>query len=373
MTAIQLNNYSAGLPALAVTEEKRTGFKLRGLGQTLEHLSGQHEMVYQRFRRVRAAALESNRQGPLNAWDHTLALPEQFRNSGLRRLIRVSRYLEELGELSSDFSGVTERFTRNLMSDGKTAGIASMVAAGVGRLSVAYLSMFGFALHKAIGASLYLGSSALSALALGISNSRYGTRHGESRFQEKLSASGFDQCLYKKAAHKLAKTKRQLLEGYSQKHQQRLPSGLGKTIHRQLSGPQIALDNRAMAARRQANPVYMWANLHQYKRRTQVLMQSAHTLFHGVNKLLISYDKHAGALMGNGLARKGAGELFSQRLGMLAGTAIAAGLSVPLGSLYIGTSKLGAIACAASALLLCLAKADVLLFSTWKGDLRPPA
>lgn len=101
-------------------------------------------------------------------------------------------------------------------------------------------------------------------------------------------------------------------------------------------------------------------------------MHIAYGTFQGINKLLVSYDKHIGVAIGNHLLGKKLGSVLGCRLGMTVSVGAAAAISIPMSPFLVGISTVGAIACGVALLALMLAKLNVQLIHDWKGNIQPP-
>ena len=262
-----------------------------------------YENGFERICRVRQNVL--NKTGNTHRFDQRLSNPEQFRNPGIRALIHLAKYLDELAESCADISGVTERLTRNLISAGNKPDMSLIIASAVGRIVSGQLNFPGFSIHKAAGAGLYAVSSLLSVAALALTSSKNVRIRSEAEIKKARQSSNFDVSGHLFVARRLLKMKEGLLHHpfvqplNSNGEKRKDPCVLVKRLSRQYS----ETDPR-FAILRKTNSNYMWKNLHQYGPVTRALMHTAYGTFQGINKLGVSFDKHLGTLIGNKLLKK---------------------------------------------------------------------
>ncbi len=329
-----------------------------------------YEASYQRMGRVRRQVLEGHvpaQQKP--HWvDRTLAHPERYKNPFIRALIHIAKTTEELAEGITDISGMTERFTRNLISSGEKADLALVIGSAVGRVVSGQLSWLGFALHKAVGASLYGVSSLASVAALALSQTKFGTMRDVDPAKKSDKPGLFEKNIYEVTSNRLLAIKHLVVKRFacSSNHHAKLNGWASYMLRNNNT------NNEKSATQRRANCNYMWQNLHQYGPITKALMHVAYGVFQGVNKLGVSYDKHCGSLLARKVLSKKMGELMGTRLAMALTVATATALSVPLAPLTVGLSSIGAIACGVALLALLAAKANVKFNFDWDGDISPP-
>lgn len=343
-------------------------FEGHGITRLVRVCSNEYETGYQRIRRVRANT--DRVQNRARTFDQVLAHPEQFQSRTLRGLIHLSRYMEELGEATSDISGLTERAVRNLISSGEKNDMAKIIAAALGRVVSAQLNLFGVALHKVIGTACYGLSSILSVGVLAFATSRHAKLRSPEQIERSLLRGNNHHSGYLLVAKKLLGMKEQQLEKVLRK-----TSGKGSSkqyaIHRwakRMSRNHGSVGEH-LSSQRRTHSNYMLNNLHQYGAVTRGLMQFSYLTFQGVNKLFVSYDKHIGTALGRRIVGKHAGDMLGCRLALTATVGGAAALSIPMSPLIVGLSTAGAIACGVALTALLLAKANVYYFYDWKGDI----
>lgn len=330
-----------------------------------------YDMGFERIAKLRAKILKGTAHAHVCDW--SLVVPEQYRSRGLRALIHLAKHSEEMAEGIADLSGLAERLTRNLISSGEKSDMALVIASAVGRVISGQLNLSGMAVHKVAGAALYGVSSILSIAALGLINSGLATRRTEAEIAKALTRSSFDSSAYLIVARKLLACKEQLLTkilnktGKPESRRHCVIQSWARYMSRHRSSvPQH------LTSKRKANCNYIWQNLHQYGPVTRSLMHIAYGTFQGINKLLVSYDKHIGVAIGNHLLGKKLGSVLGCRLGMTVSVGAAAAISVPMSPLLIGISTVGAMACGVALLALMLAKLNVQLTHGWKGNIQRP-
>lgn len=337
----------------------------------IDHYLQNHEAAYQRMARVRAC-VSTQQTATRHAhceWDRTLAHPERYQNPVIRALIHIAKIAEELAESFTDISGLTERIARNLISSGEKPDLGLVIGSAVGRIVSGQLSWPGFALHKAIGASLYAMSTVSSAAALSLSKTRLGALRHPDNTQGIKRDRVFDGSIYEVSASRLLAIKHKIIKslvGSSPRHPK-----LKSWASYMLRGEHTK--NQKSPTQRRSNCNYMWQNLHQYGCMTRALMHCAYGIFQGVNKVCVAFDKHCGTLLSSKLLSKRMGELMGTRLAMTLTVGAAAALSVPMAPLSIGLSSIGAIACGVAFIALLAAKANVKYNHDWEGDIGPPA
>lgn len=330
-----------------------------------------YDMSFERIAKLRAKILEGT--GDTNWCDRALVVPEQYRSRGLRALIHLAKHTEEIAESIADISGLAERLTRNLISSGEKSDMALVIASAVGRIISGQLNLGGMAVHKVAGAALYGVSSMLSLAAVGLIKSGLVTRRTTAEIALAQKRSNFDSSAYLIVARKLLTIKERLLSEILNKVDEP-GSRRNGTIHswvKHMSRHQSSVPQH-LVSKRQANCNYIWQNLHQYGLVTRSLMHMAYGTFQGINKLLVSYDKHIGVAIGNYLLGKKLGSVLGCRLGMTASVGAAAAISVPLSPFLIGISTVGAMVCGIALLALMLAKLNVQLTRDWKGNIQRP-
>ncbi|MCR2747051.1 hypothetical protein [Limnobacter parvus] len=352
----------------AMSESKSKEFAGRGPTRVIGNLCNSYETSYQRMARVRNSASGcTNRQ---HAYDQILAHPERFKSRTLRGLIHVSRLLEELGENTADISGLTERTTRNIISSGEKFDMAKVMSSALGRVVSAQLSMFGFALHKAVGASFYLLSTTTSIAVIAFASSRYAKLRQPDEMRRAMMNSSNSHSMYLLIARKLLTTKEYQLEKILT-HTDGANNPIVDTIRQWTK--QLSRNHRAvpeyMVNQRKAHSSYILNNLHQYGPLTRGLMQFSYATFQGVNKLLVSFDKHIGTEIGRRLLAKHHGQMLGCRVALTAAIAASTALSVPMAPLTVGLSMIGAIACGFALVALILAKVNVNMCDDWKGNI----
>jgi hypothetical protein len=358
-------------PELSSIENGFAGHKLI---KAVVKASKEYETCYQRVERVRNKLFRTADGSKLlpHRYDQILAHPERFKSKTVRALIQLSQYLEELGESVADLSGLTERIARNTISSGEKNDLAKVMSSALGRIASSQLNMFGFALHKAIGSSAYFLSALLSAGVLAY----VGTGRAALRTPQELQRIKFGkthhQSLYLAVARKALQIKERhihkILSSTNGRNETsiRIVRKLAKSISRKHSSFPAH-----MVSQRRAHSNYILNNLHQYGALTRGLMQFSYLTFQGVNKLLVSYDKHLGTAFGKHVLAKSNGDVFGCRLALTASTAAATAISIPAAPLIVGISTIGAIACGFALTALLLAKANVYYLSDWEGDILP--
>ncbi|WP_138517920.1 hypothetical protein [Limnobacter alexandrii] len=376
-----IGNFLANLPHMLISSsqawpssvtEPQTPFRpARSLTKRLDQYINNFDMGFERVAKIRAKVLSGN--GHMHSFDKTLAYPEQYKSRTVRALIHLSKHMEELAESLADISGLAERLTRNLISSGEKSDMALVIASGVGRVISGQLNFSGMAIHKVAGAGLYAVSSILSIAALGLIKAGWGARRTEPETEHARRKSNFESSTYLIVARRLIDIKESLLGKVlhnTDESGSRRPSIFHRwAIH--LSRQKHSVPQH-MCCRRKANCNYIWQNLHQYGRVTRSLMHVAYGIFQGINKLLVSYDKHLGAAIGNYLLKKKTGAILGCRLGMTVSVGSAAALSIPLSPFLIGVSTVGAMACGVALLALVLARLNVQLGHDWKGNIQRP-
>lgn len=343
----------------------------RGLTKRLDNYMNNYDMGFERIAKLRAKVLGGTDDAHM--YDRALVVPEQYRSRGLRALIHLAKHTEEMAEGIADISGLAERLTRNLISSGEKSDMALVIASAVGRVISGQLNLGGMAVHKVVGAALYGISSILSLVALGLIKSGHAARRTQNEVSLARTRSNFDSSAYLIVARKLLAGKERLLTKVLDKAGEP-GSRRNDTICRwvkHMSRHQSSVPQH-LVSKRQGNCNYIWQNLHQYGPVTRSLMHMAYGTFQGINKLLVSYDKHIGTAIGNYLLNKKLGNVLGCRLGMTASVGAAAAISVPMSPFLIGISTVGAMACGAALLALILAKLNVQLTHDWKGNIQPP-
>lgn len=345
--------------------------KSRSLTKRLDVYMNGYEMGFERVARVRKAVL--NNPGRLHTFDQTLAFPEQYKSRGIRALIHLGKHLEELAESCADISGLTERLTRNLISSGEKADIAQVIASAIGRVISGQLNLAGMAVHKVAGASLYCLSSLTSLAVVGLSKTKCGRLRSAAEIEHAKRNSTFDSSGYLLIARKLLAAKEHMLCKALEKTGEpncKASAAIHKWV-KFMSRHQRSVPEHLVSLRR-ANCNYMWNNLHQYGPVTRALMHFAYGMFQGVNKLLVSFDKHIGVAIGTQVLGKPFGTVLGNRLGLTLSVGGAAALSVPMSPLIIGISTVGAIACGVALTSLLMAKLHVRVFDDWQGNIQKP-
>lgn len=343
----------------------------RSWTKRLDTYMSNHETGFERISRVRQDVLNKTRG--THSFDQRLSHPEQFKNRGIRALIHLAKHLDELAESCADISGVTERLTRNMISSGEKADMSLVIASAFGRAISGQLSLGGVAVHKVAGAGLYALSTLLSVAALALACSKNVGIRSEAEIKKAMEASNFDSSAYLVVAKKLLTIKEAVLG----KVLDRIGSpdcGVRKSIHKwaRFMSRHHRVANTNLAIYRKTHSNYMWKNLHQYGPVTRALMHTAYGTFQGVNKLMVSFDKHVGTAMGKYLLSKSKGEVLSCRLGLTVAMSAAAAVSVPMAPLVVGLSTLGIAACGVAFLAIGMAKLNVQLTYDWKGNIQPP-
>ena len=337
----------------------------------LDRFIDNFEPSFERMAKAREA-VRSNAPG-VRRFDHILACPERINSKSLRALIYASKYLEEIGEAVSDFSGWIERGLRNTISGGNKNDLAQVLGAGVGRVISGFASTPGFAVHKAVGACL-LGLSTLTGTLAVLGVTAFAGQRKLLSAHRPLQAGGhFETSIYQEIAEGTSKAKASLLKrlmnrldrsGYSKDH------AMNKWCRHLSPDHTIHTESDSWARRTHSN--YIWKNLHQYGRLTKALMYSAYGLFQGVNKILGSYDKYLGSELGKRLFAKKLGNLLGLKLGLCLAAGLAAGISVPMAPLVVGISTVCACACAFALVALVAAKMNVKHCHDWRGNLAAP-
>lgn len=345
--------------------------KPRGWTRKLDTYMRNHETGFERISRVRQHVL--NKTPGTHAFDQRLSHPEQFKNRGIRALIYLAKHLDELAESCADISGVTERLTRNLISSGEKADMSLVIASAIGRAISGQLSLGGVAVHKVAGAGLYALSTLLSVAALALTSSKNVGIRSETEIKKAMEASNFDSSAYLVVARKLLTIKEAIL-GNLLDRVGGPDCGVRKNVHKwaRFMSRHHRVANTNMAVYRKTHSNYMWNNLHQYGPVTRALMHTAYGTFQGVNKLMVSFDKHAGTAVGKYLFSKSKGEVLGCRLGLTVAMSAAAAVSVPMAPLVVGLSTLGIAACGVAFIAIGLAKLNVRLTYDWKGNIQPP-
>lgn len=355
----------------ALPDYSNREFQGRGFTRVVAFCSSNYETCYQRMIRVRQ--IHSDAKCQLHSYDEILGHPERFKSCTLRGLIHASRVLEELGENIADISGLTERATRNLISSGEKFDMAKVMSSAAGRIVSAQLSMLGFALHKGVGASLYALSSIISVGVLAYASSRHAKLRTANELDAALAKNRNSHSLYLSLARKLLAIKENQIEKLLRHTTDNNHPSIA-TIRRWAK--RLSRNHRAnpeyMVNRRKAHSSYILNNLHQYGGLTRGLMQFSYFTFQGVNKLLVSFDKHIGTAIGRKLLAKQTGELLSCRFALTGTIAASAAISVPMAPLVVGISTAGAIACGVALIALLLAKANVNICDDWKGNICDP-
>lgn len=362
---------SLSTPQYRFTQPEGPVRPTRAVTKRLDNYMRNYDLCYERVAKVRAQVMA--KKNNVHSFDSALMLPEQFRNPVVRALIHVAKHLEEMAEGIADISGLCERLTRNLISSGEKSDIALVIASAVGRVLAGQLSFPGIALHKLLGCALYGVSNILSFTALGLIKTGLAARRNEAETLRALGKSNFDSSAYLLTANTLLSAKEQLLSTILDKAGE--PSGQRKSAIqkwvRYMSRQQSSTPPN-LPSKRKANCNYIWENLHQYGPLTRSLMHIAYGTFQGINKLMVSYDKHAGAAIGNHVLAKKLGSILGCRVGMAFSVGTAAALSVPLSPFVVGVSSIGAMACGVALLALVLAKLNVRLTNDWKGSIQRP-
>lgn len=330
-----------------------------------------HETGFERISRVRQNVL--NKTAHTHSFDQRLAHPEQFKNRGIRALIHVAKHLDELAESCADISGVTERLTRNLISSGEKADLSLVMASALGRVISGQLNIGGVAVHKVAGAGLYALSTLLSVAALALTCSQSVGIRSEAEIEQARRTSSFDSSAYLLISEKLLDKKETML-GKLLDRIGTPKSGTRKSIHKwaRFMSRQHRLKATNLEVNRRTHSNYMWQNLHQYGPVTRALMHTAYGTFQGVNKLMVSFDKHLGTGVGKFLLSKRNGEVLGCRLGLTAAVSLSAAISIPLAPLIVGLSSLGVAACGVALLAICMAKVNVRVSEDWKGNISKP-
>lgn len=330
-----------------------------------------YDMGFERVAKVRTKVLGG--MGRTHAFDRSLVYPEQFRNRGIRALIHLSKHLEEIAEGCSDISGLAERLTRNLISSGEKSDMALVIASAVGRVISGQLNFAGMAVHKVAGVALYGLSSLVSIAALGLIKTGFGAKRTAAEIAYARTCSGFDSSAYLIVARKLLAAKECVLTKILHKSAC-CNTQSAQAIHRWATymSRHRSLIPAHMHSKRKASCSYIWKNLHQYGFVTRSLMHLTYGVFQGINKLMVSYDKHVGVLIGHHLLGKKTGKVLGCRLGMTFSVGTAAAVSVPLSPFVIGISTIGAAACGLALLALIMARLNVQLLDDWKGNIQRP-
>lgn len=343
----------------------------RSWTKKLDSYMSNHESGFERISRVRQDVL--NKTSRTHSFDQRLAHPEQFKNRGIRALIHLAKHTEELAEGCSDISGLAERITRNLISSGEKADISLVIASAIGRVISGYLSLGGIAVHKVAGAGLYALSTLLSMAALALTCSKNVGIRSEAEIERIRNESNFDSSAYLLFARKLLKIKETLLGtlldriGDPDKKVYKAIHTWARFMSRNHSVAETGLESH-----RKTHSNYMWKNIHQYGPVTRSLMHIAYGTFQGINKLAVSFDKHAGTAVGKFLLKKSKGEVLGCRMGLTLTVSAAALVSIPMAPLVIGLSTVGTMACGVALLAICLAKLNVHVSKDWKGNIKKP-
>lgn len=339
--------------------------------QSLDRYLRSYKMAFDRVANIRKKTFSGSSQ--VHAFDRTLAQPEQFKSSTLRALIHLSKRVEELAEAVSDISGVTERFTRNLISSGDQADMAQVIGSAVGRIVSSQLYCGGVAIHKVIGTGLYLVTGLISLGVLAYSNSRYVARRSPAEIEFAIQQAQSDTSYYRMAARRLLASKESVIEKLMEKTANSNNTSSQK-VHKwaKCMSRKYRAKHAHLASKQQAYCSYIWANLHQYGPVTRSLMHVAQGIFLGINKLGVSFDKHIGAAVGTYLLGKRVGDILGCRIGLTLSVASAAAISVPLAPFIVGISGVGAVACGVAFVAMGLAKMNVVISKDWKGNIQKP-
>lgn len=351
-----------------ISANNRSEFQGRGPTRIIGKLSNEYETSYQRVARIRDN--QKTAATRLHAHDQILAHPERFKSGTLRGLIHLSRYLEEVGENIADISGLTERVTKNIMSSGEKFDMAKIAASGAGRLVAAQMNVLGFSINKAVGALCYLLSSAISVAVLTFANSKHARLRNPEELQKALASRSCPQSLYLLVARKLLSVKEAQIEKVL-KYTNNSNNPTVKCIRKWARG--LSRNHRSvpeyLVNKRKAHSNYMFNNMHQYGPLTRGLLQVSYASYQGVNKLMVSFDKLIGTVMGRRLLAKKCGELLGCRLALTAMIAASTAISVPMSPLIVGVSMAGAIVCGFALVALILAKINVHMNDDWKGNI----
>lgn len=344
----------------------------RHLAHRMEKYLGENEAGYRRIARIRQAMIHS----PANCHpiDRRLGMAEQYKSPTIRSLIHVANCLEEVAEACADVSSLTERLVRNTISSGEKADLALIVSSAIARVATGYLNLFGFSVHKVSGAGLYALSTLVSLSVVGLSKTPLGAHRSPERIAQIHSENPRSIGLYEPIARTLLKHKENLLyrvlDKVGQSEHSKTGGLISKWARRHLRNcNSVPSHNTAL---RKTNCSYMLKHLHQYGRVTQSLMHIGYNIFFGVNKVLVSFDKHIATAAGEHLLARRTGSVLGCRLGFTASVGAAAGISVPMSALLVGISTVGAIACGVAIISLLLARANVYFFKDWKGNIRDP-
>ncbi|WP_341236405.1 hypothetical protein [uncultured Limnobacter sp.] len=376
-----IDNFPAYLPFMQISSltaspsqftQPQAPFRpARSITKRLDQYLNSFDMGFERIAKVRAEVLGGTNR--IHSFDRALVYPEQYKSRSIRALIHLAKHTEEMAEGFADISGLAERLTRNLISSGEKSDMALVIASAVGRVISGQLNLGGMAVHKVAGASLYAMSSIFSIAALGMIKAGLGARRTDSELEQARMKSNFDSSAYLIVARKLIAAKELLLDKILER------AGEPTNRHRCAIHGWVKYMSRHkssipphMHSRRKGNCNYIWQNLHQYGPVTRSLMHVAYGTFQGINKLLVSYDKHIGVAIGNYLLSKKVGGVLGCRLGMTVSVGSAAAVSVPLSPFIIGISTVGAIACGVALLALTLAKLNVRLTHDWRGNIQRP-
>ena len=341
----------------------------RSITKRLDNYLNNYDMSFERIAKVRAKILA--KASRIHSFDEALVLPEQYKSRSIRALIHLAKHTEEIAESVSDISGLLERLTRNLISSGEKSDLALVIASAIGRVISGQLNLVGMAVHKVAGAALYALSSAFSILALGLIRSGLGEQRTDSEIALAKTKSNFDLSAYTIVADKLLASKECLLDkliDIAGEPTGRFPCAIHRWVkymsrHRSSIPPH-------MHCKRKTHCSYIWNNLHQYGPVTRALMHFAYGTFQGINKLLVSYDKHLGTAISHYLLRKKIGGVLGCRIGMTLSVGSAAAISIPLSTVIISISTIGAMACAVALVALILAKLNVWLGNDWQGNIQ---
>lgn len=347
------------------------GYEKKSITHRLDAYLGRNEMGIQRLMRVRNAVLA--KPADMHRMDNILSNPEQFKNRGLRALIHLGKHVEELADGCADISGLAERLTRNIISSGDKADLPQVIASAVGRIIAGQLNLTGMAVHKVAGSALYALSSLISIAAIGIASSKYIGKRSPEEIARAQAKSHFEHTAFTFIGEALHKAKHaalnKLIEKANNSNSRHMATIRNWAMY--LSSKRASVPEH-MASLRKNNCNYMWNNLHQYGRVTRVLMHIGYGTFLGVNKLLVSYDKHAGNALGEHVFRKYIGNVLGCRLGLMLTVGVAAAISFPMSPFIVGISTAGAAACGLAFIALLLAKGNVYFFSDWKGNIPRP-
>lgn len=342
---------------------------VKHITRRIDQYLDRHEAGFQRMARVRKAIIETPEN--VHHFDRCLNTPEQYKSAFIRGLIHVGNALEELGDACADISGLAERLVRNTISSGEKSDLAMVIASAAGRIVSGQLNLFGIGVHKVAGTAFYALSTLVSAGTIGLCKTPLGRRRSPQELQAALHKCKLRHGIYRPVA-------RQLLQG---KHAV-LNTVVDKTSDAKLAGKQSLVKEwskrlmrgertncAASAFNRKYNTNYMWQNVHQYGPVTRALMQTGCFVFLGLNKTLVSFDKHVATAVGEKVLAKKAGSILGCRIGYTVSVAGAAALSVPMSPLIVGLSTAGAIACGFALTAMLLAKANAYCFNDWKGNI----